>query len=254
MGNRLADKVAIVTGAGRGLGEQIARAYCREGAQVVLTARSDDEIQGVASDLSAAGLPAFAVSGDVRDEEDVRAVFSRARAAFGPVDILVNNAGANQLKPFTETTVKEWDRILTTNLRGAFLCVREALTDMIPRRSGVILNISSGFGSRPFPNFTAYCASKFGLEGFTRALALEMKSEGIRVNTLHPGGVCDTTIGAATAPPDLPREQWLPADILCDPAVFLASEEGRSVTGQCIDAKGWLKGREAGVEHGDKAD
>ena len=98
MGNRLKDKVAIVTGAGRGLGEHIARAYCREGAQVVLTARSDDEIQGVASDLNAAGLPAFAVSGDVRDEEDVRAVFSRARAAFGPVDILVNNAGANQFE------------------------------------------------------------------------------------------------------------------------------------------------------------
>jgi NAD(P)-dependent dehydrogenase (short-subunit alcohol dehydrogenase family) len=254
MGNRLADRVAIVTGAGRGLGEQIARAYCREGARVVLTARTDNEIQGVTADLSAEEGSALAVSGDVTDEADVRAVFSRAREAFGPVDILVNNAGANQLKPFTETTVEEWDRILTTNLRGAFLCVREALTDMVPRRSGVILNISSSFGSQPCPNFTAYCASKFGLEGFTRALAIEMKSEGIRVNTLHPGGVCDTTIGAATAPPDLPREQWLSADILCDPAVFLASEEGRSVTGQCIDAKGWLKGREAGVENGDEAD
>ncbi len=250
MGNRLKDKVAIVTGAGRGLGEHIARAYCREGAQVVLTSRSDDENQGVASDLNAAGLPAFAVSGDVRDEEDVRAVFSRARAAFGPVDILVNNAGANQLKPFTETTVEEWDRILTTNLRGAFLCVREALTDMVPRRSGAILNISSGFGSHPAPNFTAYCASKFGLEGFTRSLAMEMEAEGIRVNTLHPGGVCDTTIGAATAPTDLPREQWLPADILCEPAVFLASEEGRAVTGQCINAKGWVKGRGDGHEAG----
>ena len=203
--------------------------------------------------MNAAGLPAFAVSGDVRDEEDVRAVFSRARAAFGPVDILVNNAGANQLKPFTETTVEEWDRILTTNLRGAFLCVREALTDMVPNRSGAILNISSGFGSRPFPNFTAYCASKFGLEGFTRSLAMEMEAEGIRVNTLHPGGVCDTTIGAATAPTDLPREQWLPADILVEPAVFLASEEGRAVTGQCINAKGWPKGREAGVKPGDEA-
>ena len=159
------------------------------------------------------------------------------------MDILVNNAGENQLKPFMETTVEEWDRILKTNLRGAFLCVREALTDMVPRRSGAILNISSGFGSRPAPNFTAYCASKFGLEGFTRSLAMEMEAEGVRVNTLHPGGVCDTTIGVATAPTDIPREQWLPADILCEPAVFLASEEGRAVTGQCINAKGWVKGR-----------
>ena len=243
MENRLAGKVAVVTGAGRGLGEHIARAYCREGARVVLTARSEDEIQSVASDLNEEGLSALAAPGDVRDEADVRTVFTKAREAFGPVDILVNNAGANQYKPFTDTTVEEWDLILTTNIRGAFLCIREALGDMVPRGSGVILNISSSFGTQPFPNFTPYCTSKFGLEGFTRTLAMEMEPKGICVNTLHPGGVCDTVIGVATAPADLPREQWLPADILSEPAVVLASEEGQGVTGQCINASEWLKER-----------
>lgn len=243
MGNRLAGLTAVVTGAGRGLGEQVARAYCREGARVALAARTEEEIQRVASDLKAQGHSALAVRADVGEERDVQALFAGARKAFGPVDILVNNAGANLCKPFTELEIGEWDLILRTNLRGPFLCSREALRDMIPKGRGVILNVSSGLGSRALPNFTAYCASKFALEGFTRSLAMEVESQGIRVNVLHPGGVADTSIGAATAPPDLPRERWLPADILCEPAVYLASEEGRGVSGQCIVAREWLEAR-----------
>ncbi len=241
MGDRLPGKVAVVTGAGRGLGEQIARAYCREGARVVLAARSAKEIRQVASDLDAQGLSALAVPADVGEEADVRALFAKAREAFGEVDILVNNAGMNLFKPLVEIETAEWNGVLRANLRGPFLCSREALKGMLPRGSGVILNISSGLASRALPNFTAYCASKFGLEGLTRALAMEVESTGIRVNTLHPGGVADTSMGAATAPPDLPRDRWLPTDILCEPAIYLASEEGRNITGQRIAATEWLE-------------
>lgn len=241
MGNRLEGKVAVVTGAGRGLGEQMARAFCREGARVVLAARTGEEIEGVASDLRGQGFSSMAVSTDVGEEIEVRTLFKRAREVFGEVDILVNNAGANLCKAFTQIEVDEWDRVVRTNLRGPFLCIREALKDMVLHKKGVILNISSTFGSRPFPQFTAYCASKFGLEGFTRALAMEVEPEGIRVNTLHPGGVSDTAMGAATAPLNLPRERWLPADILCEPAIYLVSEQGKNITGQCINAVQWLK-------------
>ncbi len=241
MGDRLPGKVAVVTGAGRGLGEQIARAYCREGARVVLAARSAKEIRQVASDLDAQGLSALAVPADVGEEADVRALFAKAREAFGEVDILVNNAGMNLFKPLVEIETAEWNEVLRANLRGPFLCSREALKGMLPRGSGVILNISSGLASHALPNFTAYCASKFGLEGLTRALAMEVESTGIRVNTLHPGGVADTSMGAATAPPDLPRDRWLPTDILCEPAIYLASEEGRNITGQRIAATEWLE-------------
>ncbi len=241
MGDRLPGKVAVVTGAGRGLGEQIARAYCREGARVVLAARSAKEIRQVASDLDAQGLSALAVPADVGEEADVRALFAKAREAFGEVDILVNNAGMNLFKPLVEIETAEWNGVLRANLRGPFLCSREALKGMLPRGSGVILNISSGLASRALPNFTAYCASKFGLEGLTRALAMEVESTGIRVNTLHPGGVADTSMGAATAPPDLPRDRWLPTNILCEPAIYLASEEGRNITGQRIAATEWLE-------------
>ena len=147
------------------------------------------------------------------------------------------------MKPFREVSIDEWDEILMTNLRGPFLCIREALKSMLPRKSGVIINVSSGFGTRAFPNFTAYCASKFGLEGFTRSLAIEIRPFGIRVNTLHPGGVANTAMGAATAPRDLPEDQWLAPDILCEPAIFLASEEGRNVSGQCVNAKDWHRER-----------
>lgn len=243
MGTRLAGKIAVVTGAGRGIGEEVARAFCQEGARVVLTARTAQQVQQTASALSAHGFSALAVPGDVGEDADVGFLFAKAREVFGPVEILVNNAGANLCKPFSELEIEEWDRLLRTNLRGPFLCSREALKDMVPKGEGVILNISSRLGERALPQFTAYCASKFGLEGFTRSLAMEVESKGIRVNTLHPGGVTNTAIGAATAPPDLPRERWLPADIVCEPAIYLASEAGRDVTGQCINASEWLKAR-----------
>jgi 3-oxoacyl-[acyl-carrier protein] reductase len=242
---RLKGQVAIVTGSGRGLGEPIARAFCREGARVALAARTFSEINTVAEELNAQGHSALAVSTDVGEEGDVRLLFEKTKEAFGEVDILVNNAGTNFAVPFMEVEPDAWDQLIRVNLRGPYLSCREALRVMIPRRSGVILNISSTFGQRPIAGQTAYCASKFALEGFTRSLAMEVETHGIRVNTLHPGGAAQTEIGVETAEGlvalgVIKGGPLLPADILSEPAVFLASEEGAHLTGTCINAREWL--------------
>jgi NAD(P)-dependent dehydrogenase (short-subunit alcohol dehydrogenase family) len=210
-----------------------------------LAARTFPEINTVAEDLEAKGHSALAVSTDVGEEDDVRLLFEKTREAFGEVDILVNNAGTNFAVPFTEIEPDAWDRLIRVNLRGPYLCCREALKGMISRRRGVILNISSTFGQRPIAGQTAYCASKFALEGFTRSLAMEVETHGIRVNTLHPGGAAQTEIGVETsegliALGAINGGPLLPADILSEPAVYLASDEGAHLTGTCINAREWL--------------
>lgn len=248
---RLANQVAIVTGAGRGLGEQVARAFCREGAKVVLASEVAFEVESVSADLKAQGFPALGICADVRDEQSIRALFQRTREAFDEVDILVNCAGVMLVKPVRDMDPEEWDNLIRINLRGPYLCCREALSGMIPRRRGVILNVTSNLGSAGFQLVTAYCASKFGLEGFTQALALEVKPHGIRVNAIRPGGVARTAMGIDSMKKldgvlEIPDEEWDAADTLCEPAVFLASDEGAEITGQSIDSKEWRAERSRG--------
>ena len=242
---RLKCQTAIVTGAGRGLGEQVARAFCREGARVVLASEVTSEVQAVAAELTSQGFSAMAVHADVRDEKSVRSLFQAGREHFGEIDVLVNNAGAMLVEAVVDTDSGIWDNVIAVNLRGTFLCSREALKGMIPRREGLILNVTSGFGYKGGALVSAYSASKFGVEGFSQSLASEVREYGIRVNTIQPGGAARTVMARAAVPKMsgyievLPEDNWLPADILCKPAIFLASSEGAGITGKSILAREW---------------
>lgn len=198
----LAGKVAIVTGASRGVGRAVAALFAAEGAAVVLAARNLDALTANAAAIAAAGGRALAVPMDVTDEQSVADLFARTAAAFAPSDILVNSAGAVARVPFERMETAIWDEVLGVNLRGTFLCCRTAFRAMIPRGGGVIVNLSSLSGVRgveKFPGLSAYNTSKFGVAGLSEILAVEGRPHGIRVVAVSPGAV-DTEMLREAAP------------------------------------------------------
>jgi NAD(P)-dependent dehydrogenase (short-subunit alcohol dehydrogenase family) len=198
----LAGKVAIVTGASRGVGRAVARVFALEGAAVVLASRSAALLEAHVREIEALGGRALAVATDVADEDSVAALFLKARSAFGPVNILVNSAGAVVNVPFAEMEAKDFDAVLAVNLRGTFLCCREAFREMIAEHGGVIINMSSLSGVRDvekFPGLSAYTASKFGVAGLSELLAVEGLPHNIRVIAVSPGAV-DTEMLREAAP------------------------------------------------------
>ena len=184
---QLQDQVSVITGASSGIGERVAAAFAAEGAATVLAARRQERLEAVAAEIQEAGGKALVVPTDVTRETQVAALFQKATDAFGRVDILVNNAGIGGAGPTEELSLEVWQRVLDVNLTGAFLCSRAALRIMRPRSSGRIINIGSVSAKVPRPDAAAYTASKFGLEGLTRSLALDARSHGIAVSILHPG-------------------------------------------------------------------
>jgi len=198
----LAGKVAIVTGASRGVGRAVAALFAAEGAAVVLASRNLAALAANAATIEAAGGRALAVSTDVSDEQSVADLFARTAAAFAPPDILVNSAGAVARVPFERMEAAIWDEVLGVNLRGTFLCCRAAFRAMIPRGGGVIVNLSSLSGVRgveKFPGLSAYNTSKFGVAGLSEILAVEGRPHGIRVVAVSPGAV-DTEMLREAAP------------------------------------------------------
>src|SRR5262245_21474842 len=187
---QLSEKIALITGAGRGIGRGIALAFAREGASLLLTARSRDELQNTANDAVAlSGAPTIVHPTDVSDEKQVEDLFARVHREFGQLDILVNNAGAFDGGSLDELSVEAWDRVINTNLRGPFLCTRAALRLMKPRQSGRIINIGSIAAQRVRPNSAPYATSKHGLWGLTQATALEGREYGVTCGAIHPGNV-----------------------------------------------------------------
>jgi NAD(P)-dependent dehydrogenase (short-subunit alcohol dehydrogenase family) len=187
---QLTDKIALVTGAGRGIGRGIALAFASEGATLVLTARSQDQLEAVAKEAAAlSNTPAIVHAADVTDERQVEALFARVKSDFGRLDLLVNNAGAFDGGPLDELSVEAWDRVINTILRGPFLCTRGAWRLMKPRQSGRIINIGSIAGQRVRPNSAPYATSKHGLWGLTQATALEGREYGVTCGAIHPGNV-----------------------------------------------------------------
>jgi len=197
----LAGKMAIITGASRGIGRAIATLFAAEGAAVVLAARDTQRLEENVQLITQAGGRALAAPVDVADEASVAALYARSADIFGPVDILVNAAGAFARAPFAEMPAATWDAVLNVNLRGTFLCCREAF-HVMPPRGGVIVNFSSLSGVpkvEKFPGNSAYVTSKFGVAGLSEALALEGKPLNIRVVAVSPGAV-DTEMLRAAAP------------------------------------------------------
>jgi len=181
--------VAIVTGAGSGIGRAVARSLGDAGAAVALAARSLDRLETTAEDIRSSGALAMAVQCDVTSESEVVAMFDKVDAELGPVSVLVNNAGILSSALVENTTLADWQRVLDVNLTGTFLCMRQAIRQMRPRQQGRILNIGSISASVPRPMTASYAASKAGLVALSRTAAIEARPHGIAIGCLHPGNV-----------------------------------------------------------------
>lgn len=185
--SKLAGKIALVTGGNKGIGKGIAKGMAAEGAALALVARGADGLRQTAEELAAGGARVLALPADVTDERQVANVFARALEHFGRLDVLVNNAGAFEGGPIDELSAEAWDRVLAVNLRGPFLCTREAVRIMKRQGGGRIINIGSIAAQRVRPHSAPYSASKHGLWGLTQVTALEGRDHGITCGCLHPG-------------------------------------------------------------------
>ena len=199
---QLENQVAIVTGSSRGIGKAIALALAKEGCNIVITSRTPNEIKETAKEIRELGVDTLEVKADVGNSNDVKNLVGKTVKNFGRVDILVNNAGILIKKPLVKMTEKEWDTLISINLKGAFLFSKEVLPYMTKQGNGVIVNISSGAGKHGYATLSAYCGSKFGLIGLTESLAQEVKKSHIKVYAVCPGMVATKMqydiIGAAT--------------------------------------------------------
>ena len=185
----LQNKIALVTGSGRGIGRSISKALANSGAQVIVCSRTAKEIEEVVSEIASNNGQSIAVTADVANEAEVVSMFEAIVTRFGRIDILVNNAGIGRFGRVADFDVRQFDELMAVNLRGTFLCCRQALKLMIPQKNGYIINISSVVGIKGYPNQAAYTASKHGVMGFTKSLAVEAQEHNIRVSAILPGGV-----------------------------------------------------------------
>jgi len=220
---KLGGQAALVTGAGRGIGRAVAAAFAREGAAVVLAARSTRELDATARQIAEAGGRASAMPADVSDEGAVGALVKRALAEHGRIDILVTAAGAAGFGSVADSKPTEWDQMLAVNLRGAMLCCRAVLPAMMAQRRGTIINIGSVVTSRILAGSAAYTASKYGLLGFSRVLAEEMRPHGVRVGILSAGATDTPLWDAVSSGPD--RGLMLRSEQVAEAAVMMAALE-----------------------------
>lgn len=243
---RLENKVALVTGAGGGLGEAIARLFASEGAQLIISDINESAVKAVAADIGAVGL-----AHDVSNEDDWASVVASAENEYGGLDILVNNAGIFEVKPLLETSTEDYMRIITINQLGCFLGMRSAIPLQKKRGGGAIVNISSTQGMLGLKGASGYVASKFAVRGMTKVAALEHGDDGIRVNSVHPGPM-ETQMAARVLDADPDPGQPNPIDELplkrvADPmevarmVLFLASDESSYSTGSEFSADGGMQ-------------
>ena len=228
MSGPLAGSSAVVTGGGRGIGAAAARALVALGARVTVFARSKAEVAAVV----ASGGASLAVAGDVSRDEDVARLFAAHGGAFGPCDVLVNNAGVLERGRVEALAPSAWRRVLEVNLTGAFLCSRAAVPDMRRRRRGRIVNVASISGTLGTPEASAYNASKWGLIGFTKSLAEELRGDGVQVLSVSPGSV-DTDMLRQT--PFAPA--MTPADV-ARVIAWCAAEAPDAMTGSNVEVFG----------------
>ena len=240
---RLKDKVAIITGAGQGLGASMAYRFAREGAKVVIVDINEEMAQRVERDITGQNGIAWALTGDVTSNDNMKALVAQVVEKYGTIDILVNNAGITRDSMIMKMSEEKWDQVIDINLKGAFNCCQAVLPIMREKRYGKIVNISSAarFGNIGQAN---YAASKEGLVGLTRALARELATSGIYANALAPGFIESEM--AATVPEDvlkrliqnIPLQRKGTAEEVAEVCLFLASDESSYVTGQVIQVDG----------------
>ena len=244
----LQGQVALVTGASRGIGAAIAMTLAESGADIAVTARDSTSLNGTAAQIAATGRRSISVACDVTDAESINTAVTHVETELGPIDILVNNAGVNIPRLALEATEAQWDTILDTNLKGAFLCSQRVGRTMVERRGGRIVNIASAAGLIPALERVAYCSSKAGLIMLTRVLALEWAQYGITVNAVAPTFV-ETELAAQTLNRPGVREYWertIPLGRLATTADvaaavrYLVSPESSFVTGDVLSVDGGL--------------
>jgi len=248
----LKDKVAIITGARRGMGKSHALKLAKVGAKVVVSDISQEECQLVVDEIKKEKGEAIAVKCDATKKEEVDNMIKAAVDKWGKVDILVNNAGICQFKPFLELTEEEWDRTLNINLKGYFLCAQASAKEMAKQKSGVIINIASvamGQQGIGFPNIVHYCASKGGIVGMTEALAVELAPYNIRVNAISPGMIETPMIDPVKQDPKImeamlarvPMRRVGKPEEVSNLVLFLASDVSSYMTGSTVVIDGgWL--------------
>ncbi len=247
---RLRDCVAVITGSSMGIGEAIAWAYAREGARIVVNSRSHERGERVARALRDEGHDAIAVAGDVREKPAADRLAAAAQQRWNRLDVLVNNAGTSMIGPSEVLPEEGWRLTIDTNLTGAFFCAQAAAGVMIPKRRGVILNISSILGEVGLPKRAAYCASKHGLIGLTKVLAAEWAQYGIRVVSLDPAYIKTPMDERDQASGDYsnadierrtPAGRFGTAEEVARVATFLASDDASYITGSCVTVDGgWV--------------
>lgn len=226
----LEGQTAIVTGAGRGIGKSVALGLADAGARVVAAARTAAELDTLVDTVHSGGGDAIAVPTDISREDDVQTLFNTVLQQTGQVDVVVNNAGIGLFGPTVATSAKDFERVLRINTLGTFLCCREALRHMMPRKRGMIVNIASVVGFRGYPNQVAYTASKHGVMGVTKTIAAEAQEHNIKVSAILPGGV-DTDM-ASQARPDLDRTVLIPPEDITTTILYLLALSDRSAVDQ----------------------
>ncbi|MBC7113751.1 MAG: SDR family oxidoreductase [Candidatus Methanomethyliales bacterium] len=241
---KVKDRVAIITGSGQGIGKAIAFALAREGAKVAVTDISGKEVD-TAKEIKALGKEALPLKLDVTNYLEAQNVAKKVYESFGRIDILVNNAGIYPFKSFEDMEEKDWDRVIQINLKGTFNCTKAVLPYMKEQRYGRIINISSIAGTFVgFSNLSHYCASKAGIMGFTRGVALEVAKYGICVNAVAPGPI--ETPGTQVMSEEavevikraMPIGRWGKPEEVASVVVFLASEDSSLITGQIVVVDG----------------
>ena len=242
---RLKDRVAIVTGAAQGIGKALALGLSREGAKLVIADIHQDNAVAVKDEIRAAGAMALAIATDVSDEMSVEAMVENCIEEFGKIDILINNAGIFPVSSVEDMKEEEWDRVIGTNLVGAFLCSRAVASKLIEQESGRVISITSGRAFQGAKNAAHYASSKAGIIGFSKALALELAPHRITVNVICPG-ITDTAQprGHQSEEQIYAQGQKIPLGRIGQPedlvgtAVFLASDAAAFITGQTIIVNG----------------
>lgn len=255
----LVDKVALVTGASRGIGRAISLRLAKAGAQLVLAGRDRAGLEETARLITTSGgLSPLICHLDLLDRSSINATLTKTIEAFGNIDVLVNNSGiTGNAVPFLELPEKDWDETIDTNLKGPFLLTQTVLPEMLKRKSGSIIFIGSVTGKRPFKNRSAYAASKLGLVGLMRTLALEVASHGIRVNLISPGfvagprleGVVDNVAemdeisheeARAKMIGMIPMQHFVSAENIAEGVLFFASDRSAGTTGDDLNISGGL--------------
>ena len=251
----LNDKIALITGGGTGIGKAIAEELAKNGAKVALASRNENHVERAAAQLRASGLAVLALPMNVRRKQEIERAVEQIVSEWGALHILVNNAGISGLSMIDDADDNKWYDILDTNLNGMYLVTKAVVKHIPDHAGGRIINISSVLGKFGVPGYTAYCTTKHGMIGFTRALALEVAGRGITVNAICPGwvetemanmGINETAALQGITPEQfkaqavaaVPIKRFLEADEVANLVCYVASEQARGITGQAINICG----------------